>query len=43
MTLTRRPSPFGELVTLRQAMNRLVGATVFGPPGDCAAYPVAKD
>ncbi len=23
MTLTRRPSPFGELVTLRQAMDRL--------------------
>jgi len=31
MTLTRRPSPFGEFVTLRQAMDRLVDDTVFRP------------
>ncbi len=31
MTLTRRPSPFGELVTLRQAMDRLFDDTVFRP------------
>ncbi len=35
MTLTRRPSPFGELVTLRQAMDRLFDDTVFRP---LAAY-----
>ena len=32
MTLTRRPSPFGELVTLRQAMDRLFDDTV--TPGE---------
>jgi HSP20 family protein len=31
MTLTRRPSPFGELVTLRQAMDRLFDDTLFRP------------
>jgi HSP20 family protein len=31
MTITRRPSPFGELVTLRQAMDRLFDDTVFRP------------
>lgn len=31
MTLTRRPSPFSELVTLRQAMDRLFDDTVFRP------------
>jgi HSP20 family protein len=31
MTLTRRPSPFGELVTLRQAMDRLFDDTIFRP------------
>jgi HSP20 family protein len=36
MTLTRRPSPFGELVTLRQAMDRLFDDTVFRP---LSAYP----
>jgi HSP20 family protein len=36
MTLTRRPSPFSELVTLRQAMDRLFDDTVFRP---LTAYP----
>src|SRR4051794_5490025 len=31
MTLARRPSPFSELVTLRQAMDRLFDDTVFRP------------
>jgi HSP20 family protein len=31
MTLTRRPSPFNDLVTLRQAMDRLFDDTVFRP------------
>lgn len=31
MTLTRRPSPFGELVTLRQAMDRLFDDTAYRP------------
>jgi HSP20 family protein len=31
MTLTRRPSPFSELVTLRQAMDRLFDDTVYRP------------
>ena len=31
MTLSRRPSPFNELVTLRQAMDRLFDDTVFRP------------
>jgi HSP20 family protein len=31
MTLTRRPSPFGELLTLRQAMDRLLDDTMFRP------------
>ncbi len=31
MTLMRRPSPFSELVTLRQAMDRLFDDTVFRP------------
>ncbi len=31
MTLTRRPSPFGELMTLRQAMDRLFDDTMFRP------------
>lgn len=46
MTLTRRPSPFGELVTLRQAMDRLFDDTVFRPAaggngyGDFARLPL---
>ena len=32
MTLVRRPSPFSELVTLRQAMDRLFDDTVYRPP-----------
>jgi HSP20 family protein len=46
MTLTRRPSPFGELVTLRQAMDRLFDDTVFRPyaggtgDGDVARLPL---
>jgi HSP20 family protein len=36
MTLVRRPSPFSELVTLRQAMDRLFEDTVFRP---LTAYP----
>ncbi len=31
MTLMRRPSPFSELMTLRQAMDRLFDDTVFRP------------
>jgi len=31
MTLVRRPSPFSELMTLRQAMDRLFDDTVFRP------------
>lgn len=31
MTLNRRPSPFSELVTLRQAMDRLFDDTVYRP------------
>ena len=31
MTLVRRPSPFSELVTLRQAMDRLFDDTAFRP------------
>jgi len=33
MTLMRRPSPFSELLTLRQAMDRLFDDTVFRPFG----------
>jgi HSP20 family protein len=40
MTLTRRPSPFSELVTLRQAMDRLFDDTVFRP---LTAYPRQGD
>ena len=36
MTLVRRPSPFSELVTLRQAMDHLFDDTVFRP---LTAYP----
>jgi HSP20 family protein len=31
MTIVRRPSPFSELMTLRQAMDRLFDDTVFRP------------
>jgi HSP20 family protein len=31
MTLSRRPSPFSDFVTLRQAMDRLFDDTVFRP------------
>jgi HSP20 family protein len=37
MTLTRRPSPFGELMTLRQAMDRLIDDNFFRPYGGTAA------
>jgi HSP20 family protein len=46
MTLMRRPSPFSELVTLRQAMDRLFDDTVFRPfagysgNGDIARLPL---
>ena len=46
MTLVRRPSPFSELVTLRQAMDRLFDDTVFRPftaftgNGDLARLPL---
>lgn len=46
MTLARRPSPFSELVTLRQAMDRLFDDTVFRPytayngNGDLARLPL---
>ena len=38
MTLTRRPSPFGELVTLRQAMDRLFDDAVFRPWSGGSGY-----
>ena len=46
MTLTRRPSPFSEVATLRQAMDRLFDDTVFRPltaysrQGDLARLPL---
>jgi HSP20 family protein len=46
MTLTRRPSPFSEVVSLRQAMDRLFDDTVFRPlsaysrQGDLARLPL---
>ena len=46
MTINRRPSPFSELVTLRQAMDRLFDDTVFRPftaytgNGDLARLPL---
>ena len=46
MTLVRRPSPFSELVTLRQAMDRLFDDTVYRPfsaysgSGDLARLPL---
>ena len=46
MTLVRRPSPFSELVTLRQAMDHLFDDTVFRPftaftgNGDLARLPL---
>lgn len=44
MTIVRRPSPFSELVTLRQAMDRLFDDTVFRPygagNGDAARLPL---
>lgn len=46
MTLTRRPSPFSELLTLRQAMDRLFDDTLFRPfadrsgSGDIARLPL---
>lgn len=40
MTLSRRPSPFSELVTLRQAMDRLFDDTVYRP---ISAYSGAGD
>ena len=39
MTLTRRPSPFSEFVTLRQAMDRLFDDTVFRPLTAYTAHP----
>jgi HSP20 family protein len=47
MTMSRRPSPFSELVTLRQAMDRLFDDTVYRPftayttgNGDLARLPL---
>lgn len=42
MTLMRRPSPFGELVTLRQAMDRLFDDTVFRPFNGVSATEYAR-
>ena len=42
MTLMRRPSPFGELVTLRQAMDRLFDDTVFRPFNGVSAPEYAR-
>ena len=44
MTLVRRASPLGELVSLRQAMDRLfedsfVRPFTFGHGGDAAGFP----
>ena len=45
MTLVRRPSPFSELITLRQAMDRLFDDTIFRPftpytPGEFGRLPL---
>jgi len=42
MTLTRRPSPFGELVTLRQAMDRLFDDTMYRPFAGVAGTEYAR-
>jgi HSP20 family protein len=42
MTLTRRPSPFGELVTLRQAMDRLFDDTIYRPYPASAGSELAR-
>ncbi len=42
MTLTRRPSPFGELMTLRQAMDRLFDDTMFRPFSGIAGTEYAR-
>ncbi len=42
MTLTRRPSPFGELMTLRQAMDRLFDDTMFRPFSGVAGTEYAR-
>jgi HSP20 family protein len=42
MTLTRRPSPFGELMTLRQAMDRLFDDTMFRPFNGLAGTEYAR-
>jgi hypothetical protein len=41
MTNTGRPSPFGELVTLRQAMDRLIDDTVLRPLAGFGAQPAS--
>jgi len=42
MTLVRRPSPFSELMTLRQAMDRLFDDTVFHPFNGYGAGDVSR-
>ncbi len=42
MTLVRRPSPFSELMTLRQAMDRLFDDTVFRPLNGYGAGDVSR-
>jgi HSP20 family protein len=42
MTLMRRPSPFSELLTLRQAMDRLFDDTVFRPFATYAPSELAR-
>jgi HSP20 family protein len=42
MTLSRRPSPFGELMTLRQAMDRLFDDTMFRPFAGVAGTEYAR-
>jgi len=42
MTLTRRPSPFGELMTLRQAMDRLFDDTMYRPFNGVAGTDYAR-
>jgi hypothetical protein len=41
MTLTRRPSPFGELVTLRQATDRLSDDAVVRTTSGATVTPAA--
>src|SRR5512147_1561040 len=41
MTLVRRPSPFGEIMSLRQAMDRLFDDSFLRSPFDGTTWPSA--